>query len=707
MSTNNVPNPWMDLFSFSQQDVSAQQPQTVYVASNAEACGSHKPCYINEDGVDGANGTGTGLRQAVVDLNQGDEIIILGNYTIKDHAVLIDKNLTIRGDENGQISYIGDDCSMPMLIIKAGGSLQDLWISSSSCTGGSRDLLSINTTQDLKIEHNTLQNGNRAIDIIPSDGVVTVAFNQITNNQDYALYQQTGSGTGSVEILANNIFANRPGVQVNCNGGGFADHNFWGEGILPATAIANCEVTEGKRLGAPIATQPDVPGVQAIRQTVGENFNYAFENNIGVKRNSGSDYDLIIVNHGQGSEENIPFLESGSTPITACSNFYDVFLAKDALASDLVLSIKYDLDETCIKTVESSDFCGQNDSSKYPLWWYDPSSNLTDGWDRTGQIPEGDNPLNIEGQTTTCNVTENEIQVLIDSSGRPDISQDLNFTPFLAGLPIGISNITAFDVSFDVDQVDIYWETAQESRISGYYVLRANSETGPYYKISNFIPSNGSNSLYEFTDALASVEFNKNYYYKIEIINSFGDTLRTHGPVSILTSTPTPSLTPTRTLYPTRTPYPTSTLGPTRTATQYIYRSPTPIYRPFTSTPYGTPTQVRTDRPTPTGPSPTQSQTEFSLQTGTPDSESLTRTAQDEITRTASTSIPAEISNRSRTPNPESTDKYRTETTTSSQEEQNQADEVRYGWLFLLAGAGLGVGIISILSFYLSKSMMK
>jgi hypothetical protein len=372
-----------------------------------------------------------------------------------------------------------------------------------------------------------------------------------------------------------------------------------------------------------------------------------------------------------------------------------------------VLSIKYDLDETCIKTVESSDFCGQNDSSKYPLWWYDPSSNLTDGWDRTGQIPEGDNPLNIEGQTTTCNVTENEIQVLIDSSGRPDISQDLNFTPFLAGLPIGISNITAFDVSFDVDQVDIYWETALESRISGYYVLRANSETEPYYKISNFIPSNGSNSLYEFTDALASVEFNKNYYYKIEIINSFGDTLRTHGPVSILTSTPTPSLTPTRTLYPTRTPYPTSTSGPTRTATQYIYRSPTPIYRPFTSTPYGTPTQVRTDRPTPTGPSPTQSQTEFSLQTGTPDSESLTRTAQDEITRTASTSIPTEISNRSRTPNPESTDKYRTETTTSSQEEQNQADEDQYGWLFLLAGAGLGVGIISILSFYLSKSMMK
>jgi hypothetical protein len=602
---------------------------------------------------------------------------------------------------------------MPMLIITAGGSLQNLWISSGSCTGGSRDLLSINTTQDLNIEHNTLENGNQAINIIPNDGNVNIAFNHITGNQNHAIYQESGLGNGSLEIYANNIFDNRTGVQVSCSNQGSADHNFWGNGILPGTAVENCNASDGKMLGAPIATRQDTPGVQALRQTITGDFSYPFdenndENNIGVKRNSGSDYDLIIVNHGQGSEDNIPFLDSGSTPIVACSNFYDIFLAKDALASDLVLSIKYDLDETCIKTVESSDFCGQNDSSKYPLWWYDPSSNLTDGWDRTGQIPEGDNPLiNIEGQMTTCNVTENEIQVLIDSSGRPGISQDLNFTPFLAGLPIGISNITAFDVSFDVDQVDIYWETALESRISGYYVLRANSETEPYYKISNFIPSNGSNSLYEFTDALASVEFNKNYYYKIEIINSFGDTLRTHGPVSILTSTPTPSLTPTRTLYPTRTPYPTSTSGPTRTATQYIYRSPTPIYRPFTSTPYGTPTQVRTDRPTPTGPSPTQSQTEFSLQTGTPDSESLTRTAQDEITRTASTSIPTEISNRSRTPNPESTDKYRTETTTSSQEEQNQADEDQYGWLFLLAGAGLGVGIISILSFYLSKSMMK
>lgn len=699
--------PWLKGLTEVWKNVNAQTIQTAYVANNIEACSNFTPCYTNSEGVDGPNGLGTGLRLAVTNLNPGDEIVILGNYAIKDQTVLIDKNLAIRGYENSLLTYTGQDCSMPMLRITAGGSLQDLRINGGSCAEASRNLITINTTQDLKIEHNTLQNGNRAIDIIPSDGVVTVAFNQITDNQDYAIYQQTGSGNGTLEIYANNIFSNRTGIQVNCSSNGSADHNFWGEGILPATAVQNCETSDSKRLGAPITTLPNTTGVQAIRQTVTENFNYAFENNIGVKRNSGSAYDLIIVNHGQGTEENIPFLESGATPIVACSNFYDVFTAKGAIASDLALSIKYDLNDSCLTKIESSDFCGQNDSSQYPLWWYDPSSNLTDGWDRTGEIPGGDNPLNVEGQTTTCNVTENEIQVIIDNSGRPGITQDLNFTPFLAGLPIGTCNITAFEVSFDVDQVDVYWETALESRILGYYVLRANSEMGPYYKISNFIPSNGSNSLYEFTDALASAEFNKNYYYKVEIINSFGDSLRTHGPVSILTSTPTPSLTPTRTLYPTRTPYPTSTSGPTRTATQYIYRSPTPIYRPFTSTPYGTPTQVRTDRPSPTGPSPTNNQTEISLQTGTPGSESLTRTTQNEMTVTVSTFEPTEISIRSRTPGPENTNTVKTEVTSASQEEQKPPNEYQYNWLFILTGAGLGLGMISIVSFYLSKSMIK
>jgi len=697
-SSINAAFSWFRKLSDLEQNVIAQTTQTAYVAVDLATCSNYTPCYTNTAGVDGPNGAGTGLREAVNSLNPGDEIIILGNYAIKDNTVLIDKNLKVRGNGDASLTYVGDNCSSPMLNITSGGLIQGLTIDIGDCPGMPRDLISVNTTQDLRIENNTLQNGKRAISIIRNNGAVSVSFNHITSNEEYALYQEPGLGDGTLDIFANNIFGNQTGFQVDCSNQGSADHNFWGEGISANAAAQNCEISEGKRLGAPIATQPGSPGVQALRRRVSENFNYAFENNVGVKRNSGNDFDLIIVNHGQGSENNIPFLNSGSTPILACSNIYDIFLARDALASDLVLSIKYDLNDTCVTTVESSDFCGQDDSSKYPLWWYDPNNNLTEGWDRTGQIPEGDNPLDIEGQLTTCNIAANEIQVIIDNSGRPGVTQDLYFTPFLVGLPVGISNITTFDANLDVDQVDIIWETTQESRISGYRVLRANSETGPYYGISSFISSKGSNSIYEFTDTLSSAEFNKNYHYKIEIINNYGDVLRTHGPISLLTSTPTPSSTPTRTLYPTRTPYPTSTSGPTRTATRYIFRSPTPIYRPFTSTPYGTPTQVRTDRPSPTVNTPTASNTIEITISPTPDSLALTQ--QDTSTVSPESPILTD-SVPSVTP--------RTNITPTS----SQVDGINGGnmsnehntWIYLLIGSIIGVGFLGATSLYLYKNL--
>lgn len=697
-TNNNKTEPLLHIFEDITQNVEAQTPQTAYVANDAATCGSYSPCFINTVGVDGPNGLGTGLRQAVSELNNGDEIIILGNYTIKDHTVLIDKNLTIRGLDDAAITYNGDDCSLPMLSMTSGGSLQDLTINSGNCPGLSRDLISINSTQDLQIKTNTLEEGNRAINIIQNDGRIDVSFNHITNNREYAIFQEPGSGNGFVDIYANNIFGNRSGAQVNCNTHGSADHNYWGAGILPTDAAVNCETTDGKRLGAPIATDSNAAGVQAIRQNVIEDFQYAFNDNIGIRRNAGNNYDLIIVNHGQGDEDNIPFLNSGSSPIVACSNFYDVFLANGAVASDLVLSIKYDLNSECISTIESSDFCSQDNTSQYPLWWYDPLNNITDKWDRTGQIPEGDNPLNKEGQTTTCEMSTNEIQVVIDSSGKPGIIEDLGFTPFAAGLPVGTSNITAFDAYLDVDEVDIYWETELESKISGYHVLRANSETGPYYRISSFISSIGSNSIYEFTDSLESVEFNKNYYYKIEIINIYGDTLRTHGPLSILTSTPTPTKTqtrtqtPTRTLYPTRTPYPTSTKGPTRTATLYIYRSPTSIYRPYTSTPYGTPTQVRTDRSSPTGTLSSVTITAVPSLTPSPHSTQITP---------ESISPTSTEDSRSRTMTP-----YNTSTDIPAQEGNSDTHDQINGpksLLYLAIGSTTGLGLLGAVGVYFYK----
>ena len=682
--------------------VKAQSPQTLYVANTPEECGNFTPCYTNTDGLDDINGQGTGLRDAVVASNDGDEVIILGTYTIKDHTVLIDKNLTIRGDLNSQISYPGSNCGLPMLSFTAGGTIKELTITGGDCAGLSRDLITISAPQDFNIEHNTLQGGNRAVNIKSNDGNVTVAFNQITQNTEYAIYQGKGTAAGTLSIYANNIHDNRDGPQVNCNNLGAADHNFWGENNLPVTMVEYCEAADEKRLGAPILVLPDSPGVQAVRQTVSDNFSYAFESNIGVKRNTGNNFDLIIVNHGQGTEENIPFLNSGATPIAACSNFFDVFLTEGAVASDLVMTIKYDLNDSCMTAVESGDFCGQDDESKYPLWWFDPADNLTDGWDRTGQIPAGDNPLIVGGQTTTCNIAENEIQVVIDGSGRPGIGLDLNYTPFIAGLPIGSIDISALSANFDVDQVDVYWESGLEKMISGFYVLRAGSETGPFYRISQFIPSNGSNSIYEFTDSLNTVEFNKNYYYKIEVINTYGDTLRTHGPVSILTSTPTPSPTPTRTLYPTRTPYPTSTSGPTRTATQYIYRSPTSFYRPRTATPFSTPTQVRTDRPT-----PTSTQTLSTEQMPPAGATEILGTNQVEGTPTRSNTPEVLTEGKSLTPSPASSESVEeTPGVDSSEnpepsEDPSEPGQVRWGYLLL--GAGSGIGVLIAAGVILSK----
>jgi hypothetical protein len=718
----------LDAAIFHEYQVQAQTPQTAYVATNLEDCGTFEPCYINTDGIDGPNGAGTGLRDAVTAPEDYDEIIILKSYLIKDHTVLIDKNIVIQGLENATISYDGSDCSSPMLSFTAGGTLKNLTIDGGDCDGISRDLVTIDSPVNVRVEHNTLTGGGRAININRNDGKISVAFNQLTENQDYALYQGTEAGTGTVEIYANNIYDNRVGAQVNCNNLGSADHNFWGAGILATAAGENCTVSDGKMLGAPILTDAGLPGVQALQINVTDSFTNAFEDKIKVKRDSGGNYDLVIVNHGQVSEENIPFLDRGATPIVACSNFYDLFLAPGAAASDLVLSLKYDLNDSCVSAVESSDFCGQADSSKFPLWWYDPANALTDGWDRTGQIPQGDNPLNISGQETSCYVDSNELQVVIDGSGRPGISEDIGFTPFLAGLPIGTSDITSFSGLLNVDEVILKWETDLESSISGYYVLRSSVKSGPYNRISPLITSLGSNTIYQFTDELDSSDLNKIFYYKIEIINSFGDTIRTHGPQEILTSTPTPSgtldktLTPTRTItltrtqYPTRTPQPTSTIGPTRTpqatntlvptrtATLYLYRSPTSIYRPRTSTPYSTPTQVRTDRPSATVPSPTASHTIQPTITATPVAETASSTVEAGLTPSPSMSPDTTSHFLSQTPIPSRTPTDQATTIPTVPNDAKPGGAGRNQWAYLLLGMSSGLGILGLASFLLSKS---
>jgi hypothetical protein len=610
---------WGEIASFTKTIELAERGKIVYVANTPEDCAAFTPCYVNSDD-DLEDGIGTGLRDAILTVNAGDEIRILKVYAIKDNTVLIDKDVQIRGYDNAMLSYIGTECKEPMLMVTQGGILSELTINDGNCFNPSRNLLEIDSGEPVFVEHNTLVFGDHAVYIHDNFGDVTVAFNHIVNNDDYAVWRATGKSTGAVNIYANNIINNKTGFQVDCNDSGTANHNYWGEGQSATANADNCVVTNGKRLGALIRLSSDRPGVEAQRLKVNSTMSYAFDGQVGARRSAGNNFDLIIVNHGQGSAANIPFYPIGTDQIQPCSNFYDIFLADDAAPTNLILALSYNLNSNCVSQVESSKYCGGSDSTQYPLLWYDPATSATDGWDRTGQSPQGPGAGGVSGQETSCHLDAKEIRVVIDNTGRPGISSDLNFTPFVIGLPMvdGIT-LSQFTAQFDGSKILLKWITSSEVNVRGFYVLRSDSKDGPYARISNQINAIGDTyigGIYQYTDN--TIAFARTYYYKIEVIDNNGKSIATHGPVSILTATATPTATmtqtrtntPTVTLTPTRTLIPTRTLTPTPTWTPFYYQSPTPYYQyatptpyfqPRTATPVGWPTQVRTFGPTPAG----------------------------------------------------------------------------------------------------------
>lgn len=598
---------WEQTSSFSTPILVVERSEIVYVAASPDDCDIFFPCFVNS-GDDLDQGLGTGLRDAVLAVDPGDEIRILTDYAIKDNTVLVDKEVLIRGHENALITYIGTECDQPMLLITEGASLSELTINDGNCFNPSRNLIEVDSADPVAIKQNTLVFGDHAIFIHDNFGDVAIAFNHIVNNDSYAVFREFDNNTGDVAIYANNIINNRTGYQVDCNQRGTANHNFWGEGKSALASANNCAVTNGKRLGALIRLDTARPGVEAQRLTVTSNMTYAFDEKIGARRSTGNDFDIIIVNHGQGSAASIPFYQDGAGNIQPCSNFYDVFLADGAVATNLILALKYDLNSNCVTKIESSDNCGSTNSQNYPLYWFDPATNATDGWDRTGQPPQGPGAGGVTGQETSCNLSAKEIQVVIDNSGRPGISSDLNFTPFVVGLPIvdGVI-LSQFTAQFDGSKVNLRWITTSEINTQGFYVLRSDSRDGTYARISSQINAIGDThigGIYQFADT--TITFARTYFYKLEVIDINGNSIELHGPVSTVTSTATPTATQTRT----PTTIPTATGTWTRSPTPkpynsptpyYIYRTPTPYIQLRTATPSVGPTQFRTFGPSPVG----------------------------------------------------------------------------------------------------------
>jgi len=117
--------------------------------------------------------------------------------------------------------------------------------------------------------------------------------------------------------------------------------------------------------------------------------------------------------------------------LNPCSSYWDIFIAENTtLPADTVLSIflKYDLTSGCIATISSTRYCTQpepTDMTQYPLYWYDPANYPTVmEWKTSGST----------GQTTACQVVDDEIRVDIDATGRPNMT-DMSFLPFVIGLP--------------------------------------------------------------------------------------------------------------------------------------------------------------------------------------------------------------------------------------------------------------------------------
>lgn len=568
---------------------------TVYVANDAGVCGGTSPCYLNS-AEDLAGGVGSGLKDAVDAVAPNSTITVLGNYTIKGNTVAVNKALTLDGQDDAAITYAGTGtCTGPMLSLQDGVTLRDLTINDGNCANPGRHLVEVNSPNPVQILSNSLLNGDNAIMIQDNTGSVTVRFNDITGNHGFAVFALNNAGGARLEITANNLNGNRPGMAVNCSAAAtapldyrIANHNYWGGSAAPSAADTKCTLANGKRLGMPIALETGRPGVRArmVEVTDTKIYNTDLDSNIAYKRTGGSNFELMLVDHGYITAGGPPFTYTqGIDSPSPCSNYWDVFLPDGVHPTGtLELYFKYDRTAACLATINSVQYCDQStDASRYPLYWFDPASGATKGWDTTGAKPE--NLTSGEGQATFCHIPDNEIQVSLDTSGRPNLLDDLGYTPFMVGVPV----LKSFLPLASNNTITVTWTTNNEPDVSGFYVLRG-TDAGNLSPLTDLITHTGTalvGKSYSFIDAGRANGVM--YFYRLEIVRTDGSIIYSgisSIAANIATITPTPTITPTRTatpIRPTNTPLPT--FIPTRLPTRIA--SATPLFRSATATPPG------------------------------------------------------------------------------------------------------------------------
>jgi hypothetical protein len=136
--------------------------------------------------------------------------------------------------------------------------------------------------------------------------------------------------------------------------------------------------------------------------------------------------------------------------------------------------------------------------------------------------------------------------------------------------PPAYANVTlvSFTANCLLGQPEVYleWETATEFDTVGFFIVRSDSATGTFTRISDFIPHEGDTIVgaqYDYVDE--NVVLGNTYWYKLEELTTNQES-EFYGPLSAVSGVPaTDTPTPTRTSTATATRTPTST--PTRTPT--------------------------------------------------------------------------------------------------------------------------------------------
>lgn len=559
----------------------AQSPNfEIFVAENQSQCQRRSQCFYNDapDTIEA-----TALQKAVNFAREnnleGANIHILAPYEIKTQMVIVDFPVNLIGENGGWLSTSSSNCSQPMLKITSGVTVKNLYISDGSCFSPSRDLLHIDSATDVLIDHSTLDSGANAIVYKDNAGSLEVRSSEIRNNSVSAVFSENNEPSARLNLVANNIFENGSAVQVYCTIPGNVDHNYWGEEILPSSTAPDCGADDRKILGARIL--PEQVGVAAKLLTLTEG--YPSNDFYGFRAKSSQHSRIYVVNHAS----KIPFFDRMLDRMSVCGNYFDIFLDEGSSPSSMTLAFSYDSTDKCKQAIQSISLCGSGDSRKYPLMWLDVKTSVTKGWDNAGDNPKSDAGNIFSGQEVRCDTANKRIEIVVDNDGRPDLANDMHFTPFVVGFEI--ATIDIFKAAEDTEGiVNISWATGSEVNTSVFRVMRSLSQEGPYNQVGLNIPATGKEfeteyyNLEDKTVAPATV-----YYYKLEVLNTRGEiqaeygplkiqtkaqTVNTNTPTAIATKTPTPTKTntPTATKTTASSGRPTSTRIPTRTQTPFI-----------------------------------------------------------------------------------------------------------------------------------------